>query len=102
MKNFEIQQGGYSGNRFIISDEGGVYRRRPTSLPNDYGLYGRLEANTPGNREKLLKILRGVRRPHAKCGGANAKQTIELVKNFNMNMQITFWKKCNDRKKKNR
>lgn len=84
----EMKQGGGFGDIFIITAEGGVWRRRPDPIDaGDYGCYGHINPaiDTPELRAAMLGELRTARKgnAHSKSSAANVKQTRAIVKRYN-------------------
>ena len=71
----EIRSGAESRTLFCVSKEGGVYRRRPASAANDYGLYGRLAVNTRETQEEVIRRLRAAR--------ASVNRTRAIIEEYN-------------------
>lgn len=85
MKDNEIMNGLHRrGTLFIVSDEGGVYRRRYDSAANDYAIVGRLAVNTADRRAAVLEALR---KAHPERGTrrqfASRTESRRIVEQFN-------------------
>lgn len=90
MKDFEIQQGAWSGKRapmFQVSNEGGVYRRRNGGILHDFGCYGRLAVNTEETRAEMLRRLRKAHPERGARSYATVKETPAIIKAYNAELE---------------